>query len=127
MSYSRNLFESLRDAFRGLKCLWESQRNARIHGAVTVAVLLLSGWLRLGIQEFLFIGVAIALVWVAETLNSALEALTDMVSPEKSMKAKHAKDLAAASVLLAITAAVVIGFLVLGPPLYKRLILFGGP
>ena len=56
-----------------------------------------------------------------ELLNSALEALTDLVSPEHHPLAGQAKDLAAGAVLVTAIGAVVVGLLILGPPLWVRI------
>ena len=64
----------------------------------------------------------IAIVWMAEFINTALEAIVDMTMPEKNQLAKVAKDVSAAAVLIGACAAVLIGFLILGPPLWQHLI-----
>ena len=61
---------------------------------------------------------AIALVWVAEALNTALERLTDLASPEFHPLAGKAKDMAAGAVLLAVAGAVLIGIVIFGPRLF---------
>jgi diacylglycerol kinase len=63
---------------------------------------------------------AIALVWAAEALNTAVELLTDLVQPERHPLAGRAKDAAAAGVLLASIGAAVIGALVFLPRLGLR-------
>jgi diacylglycerol kinase (ATP) len=64
---------------------------------------------------------AIALVWVAEAFNSALEALADAVHPNRDPRVGRSKDLAAGAVLVAAIASAVIGALVFGPRLVARL------
>jgi diacylglycerol kinase len=65
--------------------------------------------------------VAISLVWLAEFINTALEAVVDLASPGQNPLAKVGKDVGAAAVLIAAGAAALIGILVLGPPLWARL------
>jgi len=65
--------------------------------------------------------VAIAMVWTAEFLNTALEAVVDLASPQQHDLARVGKDVGAASVLIAALSAALIGFLILGPPLWERL------
>ena len=65
-----------------------------------------------------FVGIGIGLVWMAELMNTAVEAVVDLVSPEFNPLAKVAKDTAAAAVLAASLAASVVGLLVFGPPLW---------
>lgn len=102
--------EGLRDAFR-------SQRNFRIHLAFAMAVTALCIWLRLPPVHTGLLALTIGAVLVTEVLNSALEALVDLVSPDYHPLAKRVKDLMAASVLLAALSSVVVGLVILGPPL----------
>ena len=104
-------------AFRGVGRLLATQHNARIHAAATVVVLGLGTLLGLGRSEWVALLVAIAMVWVAEAFNTAIEHLCDRVSPEYDPLVGHAKDVAAGGVLIAAGAAVLIGILVLAPPL----------
>ncbi len=65
--------------------------------------------------------IAIAMVWTSEFLNTALEAVVDLASPERHYLAKVGKDVGAAAVLIAAASAALIGFLIIGPPLWARL------
>jgi diacylglycerol kinase (ATP) len=116
---------SFRYAFAGVGYVLRTQPNARIHTAITLLVLALGLWLGLGRLEWAVLWIAIGLVWASELMNTALEAVIDLVSPQFHPLAKIGKDAAAAGVLLAAAAAVVVGLLVLGPPLWARL--FAGP
>jgi len=108
-------------AARGLASLVATEPNARIHLLATLAVVALGLWLGIGSADWRWIGLAIALVWIAEAMNTALEALADAVHPERDARVGRAKDLAAGAVLVAAIAAAAIGFSVLGPPLLARL------
>ncbi|NLG71522.1 MAG: diacylglycerol kinase family protein [Chloroflexi bacterium] len=117
--YSRA--RSFRYAFSGWWFVIRTQRNAWIHALVSVAVILVSFWLRLTPRDWAIIVVAIAMVWTAEFLNTALEAVVDLASPQQHDLARVGKDVGAASVLIAALSAALIGFLILGPPLWERL------
>ncbi len=104
-------------AFKGLKTLVRTQPNARIHLLATVVVVLAGWYFPLRTHEWLWLIGAMAGVWVTEALNTALEFLTDLVSPDYHPLAGHAKDVAAAAVLLAALAAVLIGLLIFLPHL----------
>ena len=104
-------------AFRGVRRLLATQHNAWIHLAATTAVLGLAVSLGLGRSEWVALLVAVAMVWVAEAFNTAIEHLCDRVSPEHDPLIGHAKDVAAGGVLIAAGVASLIGLLVLGPPL----------
>ena len=71
--------------------------------------------------EFAVIILTITLVWTAEFLNTALEAVVDLASPQDHPLAKVGKDVGAAAVLIAALASVLVGLLVLGPPLLEKL------
>jgi diacylglycerol kinase (ATP) len=96
---------TVRNALRGVRFLFEA-RNVRFLFAVSVATLALAAWLSVSAIEWCALVLAIAGVWVAETLNTGLERLTDLASPGFHPLAGRAKDLAAAAVLLATLAAV---------------------
>jgi diacylglycerol kinase (ATP) len=109
--------QSFRHAFRGVRRLLATQHNAWIHAAATATVLGLGIFLGVGRPEWVALLVAVAMVWVAEAFNTAIEHLCDRVSPEFDPLLGHAKDVAAGGVLVAAGVAAGIGLLVLGPPL----------
>lgn len=108
-------------AGRGLWWLLSSQPNARTHLVATFAVVAVSVWLSLSAIEWSAVLLAIGLVWTAEGLNSALEALADRVAPGQHPLVGRAKDVAAGAVLAASLAAALVGVLILGPKLLARL------
>jgi len=112
---------AFRYALAGVLTMLRSQHNAWIHAAATVAVLILGFVLRLSTGEWCWIVLAIMSVWSAEALNTAFEFLADVASPEFHPLVQHAKDVAAGAVLISAIGAMVIGLLVLGPPLLARL------
>lgn len=104
-------------AGRGLWWLLTSQPNARIHAVATIAVVALGARLSLTTSEWCAVLLAIGLVWTAEGLNSALEALADRVAPERHPLVGRAKDIAAGAVLAASIIAALVGVLIFGPKL----------
>ncbi len=98
-----------------------TQRNAWIHAVVSTAVFALGLWLGLSRMEWAIILLTIAVVWMAEFVNTALEAVVDLASPDIHPLAKVGKDVAAAAVLVGAATAVLVGLLILGPPLWARL------
>lgn len=113
-----SLLTSLVHALRGLGFLVRTERNARIHAAATVVILTLAAALQVDADGWCWLIVAIAMVWIAEALNTAIERLADRVSLERHPLIGQAKDLAAGATLVASIAAVAIGLIVLGPPLW---------
>jgi diacylglycerol kinase len=106
-------------AARGIGTLLATQWNARIHLACTIVVGGVGFWLGLRAVEWCLLVFAIGLVWVTEALNTSLEFLVDLASPEIHPLAGKAKDVAAGAVLCAAMVAVVIGAIVLGPKFMK--------
>ena len=109
---------SFRHAFAGWWYVLRTQHNAWIHAVASLAVLGAALWLRVERLDWAILILTVAVVWVAEFVNTSVEAVVDLLSPDIHPLAKIAKDIAAASVLLAALAALVVGLLVLGPPLW---------
>lgn len=112
---------SFRYAFAGWWYVLGTQRNAWIHAVASVAVFVAGLWLKVGPTEWAILLLTVAVVWVGEFVNTAMEAVIDLLSPDIHPLAKVGKDVAAASVLIAALAAVGVGLLILGPPLWARL------
>lgn len=112
---------SFKYAGRGLRYVMRTQKNAWIHSAVMIVVMILSFWLQLARMEWVAILLVIGMVWTAEFINTSLESIVDMTSPERHPLAQVGKDVAAAAVLFAATIAVIVGILVLGPHLLMKL------
>ncbi|MEK6589030.1 MAG: diacylglycerol kinase family protein [Chloroflexota bacterium] len=118
-----SLVKTFRDAFTGLGYVVRTQRNARIHLAITLLVFVIAAWLRITAQDWAILVLTAALVWTSELINTALEAVVDLASPQEQPLARAAKDLAAGAVLIAALAAIVVGVLLLGPALLRKLML----
>lgn len=98
-----------------------TQRNAWIHAIASLVVIALSIWLQINRLEWALIVISIAMVWTSEFINTALEAVVDLASPQQHYLAKIGKDVGAAAVLIAAGTSVIIGILVLGPHLWSRI------
>jgi diacylglycerol kinase len=122
---TRSLWHSFQCACAGLRDVLRHGRNARIHVAVAVAVLMAGGWLEISRAEWAILALTMGVVLAAEAGNTSIEHLVDLVSPEHHELARRAKDCAAAAVLLLVLAAVVVGLLILGPPLATTIRTFG--
>ena len=115
---SRNILESFRFAFSGLGYALRTQRNTRIHLTVSVCVVGLGLWLGLSPTQWAVLVLTIGLVLVSELLNTVVETVIDLVSPDYHALAKIIKDVAAAAVLLTAMISVIVGLFILGPPLW---------
>ena len=111
----KKLINSFKYAFQGLNYATRTQLNFRIHLFATVAAASLGWYLHLSTNEWLWIALSVTLVLVAELLNTAIEILTDLVSPGYHDKAGHVKDVAAAAVTIAAVFALVTGLIIFLP------------
>ena len=94
----------------------------RIHLVVTGAVIILGLWLRLAAHQWAVLVLTSGLVLLGELVNTVVEQLVDLVCPNYDPLAKIVKDVMAGAVVLAAIVAVIVGLLVLGPPLWSRLV-----
>ncbi len=104
-------------AFKGVSYAAGTQLNFRVHLFLTMIALALGFALHISTTEWLWIILAIALVLASELLNTAIEILTDLVSPDYNEKAGHIKDVAAASVLITAIFALADGLIIFLPKL----------
>ena len=118
---SRNIRESFRFAFSGLWYALRTQRNVRIHLIIAAVAVALGLWLGLSPTLWAVLALTIGFVLASEMLNTVAEALVDLVSPGYHPLAKMVKDVTAGAVLLASIISVIVGLLVLGPPLWAWL------
>ncbi len=118
---ARSRLEAFKHAFSGWWYVIRTQRNAWIHAAASVTVIGLAYWLDLDSHDWAILLMVIGLVWLAEFLNTALEAVVDLAVTDKHPLAKAGKDVGAAAVLIAAATAALVGLLLLGPPLWSRL------
>lgn len=116
-----NRARSFRYASRGCVYIIRTQENAWIHSVATAIVILLSIWLHLSAHDWTMIILAIAFVWTCELFNTALETLVDLAMPMQHPLARISKDVGAAAVLIAAATSVLIGLLILGPPLWSKI------
>lgn len=117
-----SLIESFRAAFAGIEHVLRNERNAKIEAAIGLAAVVAGLWLGLAPVEWAVVALTIAAVVGAEIVNSALEAVIDLLAPEVRPSAKIAKDSAAGAVLVLAIGSVVVGLFILGPPLLSRLL-----
>ena len=114
-------YHSFRYAFHGWGYVLKTQRNAWIHSLIATLVIVMGLWLGLTPQDWAILVLTIAMVFTAEFINTAIEAVVDLASPAHHPLAKVGKDVGAAAVLVASLAAILVGLLILGPPLWVKL------
>lgn len=120
-SFITSRIQAFAHAFHGWGHVLRTQHNAWIHSAIATIVFILAVWLGLPPRDWAVLILTIAMVFSAEFVNTAIEAVVDLASPNKHPLAKIGKDVGAGAVLVAALAAILIGFLILGPPLWAKL------
>jgi diacylglycerol kinase len=121
MNTSRSRLDSFGYALAGWVYMLRRQKNTWIMAVASLIVLVLGLWLRVGFIGWALLVTAITIVWLTEFINAAVEAAIDMNTSEYHPMAKVGKDVAAAAVLLGVVNSVLVGVLVLGPPLWERI------
>lgn len=107
--------KSFTHAFAGFAFMLRTQHNAWLHLAASIGVIAAGLALEISADDWRWLIAVMALVWLAETVNTAFEHLCDVVSPEFHPSVKRAKDIAAAAVLVCATAAALIGAMTFAP------------
>jgi len=121
MEQDRNKFTlssriaSFKPAFRGVLFVLRNGHNARIHQVAALTVIILGIVFDIGKTDWLVIILCIGLVISSEIMNSAIEKLTDVVSPGINEKAKLIKDVAAGAVLISAMISLLAGLLIFIP------------
>ena len=102
-------------AFEGFAFMLRTQHNAWVHLGATIAIVALGFALQVSADAWRWLIAAMALVWVAEAMNTAFEHLCDVVSPQFHESVKRSKDIAAAAVLVCVIAASLHGAITFAP------------
>jgi len=121
IKFLRKRILSFKNALVGWWYVIRTQQNAWFHALATIIVVLLGFWLKLAVHDWAVIIFVIALVWTAEFLNTALEIVVDLASPDVHPLARVGKDVGAAAVLIAAGSAAIIGVLIMGKPLLEKI------
>lgn len=112
------LYKSFGYAFEGIGNTILHERNMQIHCTVTVLVVIFGFILKISLLEWFVCLLLFALVLSLELVNTALEAVVDLVTTEKKPLAKKAKDAAAGAVLMSAIIAAILGGIIFFPKLW---------
>jgi diacylglycerol kinase (ATP) len=118
---SKSRMASLRYALAGWLYVLRYQKNPRIQAFFTLLVFGVGLWLGLHPVDWAILIVTITINWIAEFTNAALEAIVNVASPEIHPMARVCKDVGAATALLAAISSLIVGALIMGPPLLERI------
>lgn len=113
----RKFINGFKYAFKGMGYATATQLNFRVHLVAALLAIVLGFYLHISPAEWCWITACIALVLIVELLNTAIEILVDLVSPEWNEKAGHIKDVSAAAVLLTAIFALIVGAIIFIPKL----------
>jgi diacylglycerol kinase len=111
----KNRLLSFKYAFQGLRHVLKSEHNFRIHLMAAFVAIALGVFFRINRNEWLVITLCIGMVLSLELINSAVESLVDLISPQKSEKAGIIKDTLAAGVLIAAVCSLIAGVIIMLP------------
>jgi diacylglycerol kinase len=124
---AHSLFASFKYAASGIYFCLRTQRNMRIHVVAGFTAMGIGFWLRVPLFHLAILSVVASLVVTMEMLNTAIENAVDLYTHRRHPLAKIAKDVAAAAVLVSAINALLVGALLLGAPVYKKLQAYGVP
>jgi diacylglycerol kinase len=110
----RRFFSSFLYALEGVIQLLRTERNFQVQFGAFITTLILGVSFQINSVEWFAILIVSALVMGLEAMNSALEKLCNLVSPEKRPEIKIIKDVAAGGVLIAAVMALIVGFMIFG-------------
>lgn len=113
----KSFLQSFAYAFRGIADLFRHHRNGQIHLVATILVALCGFFCHISPGEWMAVIICIATVTALEAMNSAIEYLTDLVSPDFHPLAGKVKDMAAGAVLISAIGAAVVGGIIFIPRL----------
>ncbi len=121
IEFFANRVRSIAYAIEGWHYVLKHEKNAWVHAFASLCVLLVGLWLEIGRLEWALLIIMVTLVWLAEFINTAIEAVVDLASPAHHPLAKMGKDIGAAGVLIAACAAVLVGIIILGPLFLQKI------
>lgn len=114
-----SLIRSFAFALSGLRYLLSTERNFRIEAAAAALAVIAGVWLGIERVEWIVLAVTIAIVLILEAVNTAIEDAVSLASPAFDERARAAKDVSAAAVLMAALLAIVVALLLFGPRLVR--------
>ncbi|SKB63809.1 diacylglycerol kinase (ATP) [Parapedobacter luteus] len=120
---SKNGLRPFAHAWNGITATYRTERNFKIHLTFSLAAIALGIGMHLSASDWCWITLCIALVFVAELINTAIESVVNLVSPAYHPLAKKAKDAAAGAVLIAAVFSLVVGGIIFLPKLWRHFVI----
>jgi diacylglycerol kinase len=114
----KSRIDSFRNAIRGIRMVFKSERNMQIHLIVAFLVVIAGSFFKINLTEWCLCLLCFGLVMGAEMVNTALENIVDLVSPQKHKLAGKAKDIAAGAVLITAIVSAIVGLIIFIPKIW---------
>lgn len=116
---NKNLIDSFKHAFEGIRVAIKSERNLQIHIAIMFLVIIIGIILKISVVEWFVCLLLFGGVISLEMINTAIETTVDLITMEKNSKAKLAKDVSAGAVLVMAIVSVIIGLIIFVPKILE--------
>lgn len=121
VSANPDRLSSAKYALAGLIYMFRREKSTKALTFVTALAVLILPWLQLPAIEAALILFAVGLIWIAEILNSAVEAVVDLATDDVHPMAKVAKDVSSAATLVSVLLAIVINVMLVLPAILDKL------
>ncbi len=119
MGILKKRIKSFGYAVRGIRIVFGTETNMKIHLSIAILVLIAGFTFDISVTEWIFCLLCIGLVFSMEMVNTAIENLVDLVSPNHHPLAGKTKDIAAGAVLICAISSVIVGLLVFAPKIWN--------
>lgn len=114
---------SFKNAYSGIRMVFKSEKNMQIHMLIAFLVVIAGFAFRISLLEWMLCLLCFSLVIGAEMMNTSIEHIVDLVSPNKNVLAGKAKDIAAGAVLVTAIIAAVVGLIIFIPKLWHMIMI----
>lgn len=121
--HMKRLIKSFGFAIKGIRLVFASEANIQIHLVISALVIICGFIFNISTTEWLLCLLCMGVVMGLEMMNTAIEQLVDLVSPEKNPLAGKVKDIAAGAVLIAVFFSVIIGLIIFVPKGWESLMI----
>ena len=117
---SKKISNSFKYAFQGFFTALKEERNMKVHIVIMLLVIIAGFIYKINPMEWIICILLFGIVLFAELVNTSIETVVDMITPYKDKKAKIAKDVAAASVLVVAISAAIVGLIIFIPKIFLK-------
>ena len=119
---TKKLINSFKYAIEGIFTAFKTERNMKIHVLIMLLVIIMGFLLKISLWEWIICIILFSIVITGELFNTAIETVVDIVMPQKNEKAKTAKDISAAAVLVVAIGAAIVGIIIFVPKIINLIV-----